>query len=97
MFVHKGRITRFRRNIKINNERLRISEDVTIKTEGLKGTKGAILSNEKSREHLTQRRTRKENGQLQSNETQLRTLTAVSNAVTTTNFILQRRQDKTPI
>jgi len=47
MFVHKGRITRFRRNIEINNERLRISEDVTIKTEGLKGTKGAILSNER--------------------------------------------------
>jgi len=95
-FVHKGRMTRFRRNVKINSERLRISEDVTIKTEGLKGIKGAILSSEGSREHLTQRPTRQDD-QLQSNETQLRTLTAVSNAVTMSTFILQRRQDKTPV
>ena len=53
-FVHKGRMTRFRRNVKMNSERLRVSEDVTIKTEGLQGIKEAILSSERSREHLTQ-------------------------------------------
>jgi len=68
--------------------------------ESLEGIKGAILSSKDSHKPLTQRPTRQEDDQLQSNEMQLRTLMAVSNAVTMTNrtnFILPCCQDMTSI